>query len=1059
MAIKGDLWSMDLAQVLQMLSLNQKDGQLVIDLGDNRKKFVLFCRLGLTVLPIGDLNDESTLIHVIKRRNIAGGNVRDARKKYERFDKPLVEALKEVGLIQRSWLLPLLRERVHSQLLDLFFLTSGNFEFREGSANRYLADLDEDEREAFFFQVEEIVMEGSQRLDEWSGIRELVPTNEEIFCAARPAVALDAMRAGALSDEAGEVLGALDGVRDVNEVEEVTQLGIYKVCGIIADLLRDDYIGSVDPAMLQQTAHDLFQGGRLNESLRIFHRLCALTAGDPDVRLKIALIYERQGEFLKAAEQYRVLAEHYLREGAIVQSYEYYQTVLRLLPTDLDTLGRIIGLYLRYNAHCKLESFDVVEGGRTLVASYLEMKEIEKAVDLLQRLVKADVDVHTNRNQLIQLYVKHGRNDEAAGELDHIGKAMLHEGNRAGAVRIYRQILKLDPSRRDVVRLLDEIDEERRRTRSRRRHRFAFMRSSVYLSVFAACYLYYSDVAGRTLKAVDVQRFVEQNRFEPARRRLDDFVNRFPFSPAALQARELYESIETHQSEYHNRVEKQREELKQQERENLDRADQLMQQAEAALAKSDLQTALLLLQRAGHFAAAHPEWRREKGLDDKLRQLRDYYAEALKLRDEAENLFQNGKYTQCYEVCLKLFKTYGHATAAREIRAPILVESQPPGATVLVNDKPVGGITPLIVRLPLEGTTDVVFRREGYWDVKLTVAADRGRRASAVLPRRPRLTVQTDTPARSTPRIFDNMLVVGCRGGKVVAVDLDREMKLWSESFSGLNDKIACPVISEKGIFTGSVDPGLFRLESKDGRKAWHLRSSSYFTTAPVVTGKYVVACDDRGTVWCVWSESGTKAWSQPTGSLVPAPPAVAGGIIYVGTEDGDLIAYGLADGKERCRARLKGRIPISPLPHGDLLLVAAEGGMLYALERDTLEPRWTWPIDGRCGAPIVIYGDWAYLTIIDGRLQRFNLSTGKKDEHSFRAECNLKGAPLVRQDGVYLGGADGRFYVLGRRSLKVCWSFDLGSPVHASVLEWNNVVIVTTIDGTVFGFPPESER
>ena len=36
MAIRGDLWSMDLSQVLQMLSLNQKEGQLVIDLENNR---------------------------------------------------------------------------------------------------------------------------------------------------------------------------------------------------------------------------------------------------------------------------------------------------------------------------------------------------------------------------------------------------------------------------------------------------------------------------------------------------------------------------------------------------------------------------------------------------------------------------------------------------------------------------------------------------------------------------------------------------------------------------------------------------------------------------------------------------------------------------------------------------------------------------------------------------------------------------------------------------------------------------------------------------------------
>jgi len=123
MAIKGDLCSMDLTQVFQMLSLNQKEGRLVIDLEENRNLSVLFCRHGITLLPICDLNDEEILYYVIKRRNIAGGNLIEARKKYERPDKPLLEALKEVGLIKRSWLLPMLRERIQSQILDLFFMT------------------------------------------------------------------------------------------------------------------------------------------------------------------------------------------------------------------------------------------------------------------------------------------------------------------------------------------------------------------------------------------------------------------------------------------------------------------------------------------------------------------------------------------------------------------------------------------------------------------------------------------------------------------------------------------------------------------------------------------------------------------------------------------------------------------------------------------------------------------------------------------------------------------------------------------------------------------------
>jgi len=1054
MAIKGDLSSMDLAQVLQMLSLHQKEGELVIDLGNNRKRSMLCCRHGITALPICDLNDESTLHHVIKRRNIAGGSLIGARKKYERQNKPLIDALKEVGLIERSWLLPMLRERIQSQILDLFFLTSGKFAFYEEPAQKFVIGLDAEEREALFFSVEEIIMEGSKRLDEWDAIRDVIPTTEEIFQAIRMP---ETVGEDGMATEVMELLMTLNGVRDLNEVAEITQLGIFRVCGYAAELLREGYIAPVEPHVLLQTAHTLFQNGRMEEALRVFHRVLELTGGDPDVRLKIALIHERQGEYLRASEHYRILAELHLRDGAIAQCFGYYLTVLRILPTDLDVLGRLIGLYLRYASRVQLDTFDIIEGARILVQVYVEMFEVDKAIDLLQRLVKAEIDIHQSRNQLIHLYIKHGRTDEAVSELEKIGNRMLNEGNRAGALRIYQQILKLSPGRRDIGRILDDVDDGRRMTRQRRRRRRGMVRSGVYLCVFIAGYLYYGNVAALELKAISVQDYIDDKQFVPAKRRVQEFIDRYPFSTAAAEARSLLISIESqyaqHRSQQTRRIDNQADI----DRQNLKKAVMLYDEARSALSLNQLERGLQLLRQASHLSAANPGWRKEVGLDRNLQQIHEYLDGASKLRQEAEQALEAGKHRESYQLFLRLYRECGYAKVARGLQVPVLLESEPPGASIWLGRRRLDGVTPLVARLPLAGRTVVTFRKDGFDAVEVGIRPERRSSLRAVLPRLPAFVVDVEQIINSTSMIHGDLLVVGCLGGRVVAVDLDREKLRWVKRFAGLNDHASSPAIDAEGVFTGSVDPGLFRLDSSDGQQMWHLNTRTYFAAAPLLVSKYVVAADSKGTVWCAWADKGNEAWHVDTGARVASRPAYADGEVFVGNLNGDLLVLGVNDGKVIERVKLKGGIHVSPLVADRLIVVMTDAGMLYAIDRDGFKTKSTWLVDGSVVAPLRLDGEWVYVTIAKGELLRFNLRTGKQEEKSFRADSRFLSGPVVRRDGVYLGGMNGVLYVLDRSDLKLRWSLNLASAIRGSIVEWDDIVIVTTQNGRVYGFPPDS--
>ena len=127
MTLKGDLGSMDLTHVSQMLSMNQKEGLLrIYQEGESRKRFILFTRKGITAYPVRGPDDPEVLAHILRRKNLMGRDVDAARKRFERPDKPLFQALLEMGLVGEDEARALIRDRVAEDLYEFFFLKNAN---------------------------------------------------------------------------------------------------------------------------------------------------------------------------------------------------------------------------------------------------------------------------------------------------------------------------------------------------------------------------------------------------------------------------------------------------------------------------------------------------------------------------------------------------------------------------------------------------------------------------------------------------------------------------------------------------------------------------------------------------------------------------------------------------------------------------------------------------------------------------------------------------------------------------------------------------------------------
>ena len=143
----------------------------------------------------------------------------------------------------------------------------------------------------------------------------------------------------------------------------------------------------------------------------------------------------------------------------------------------------------------------------------------------------------------------------------------------------------------------------------------------------------------------------------------------------------------------------------------------------------------------------------------------------------------------------------------------------------------------------------------------------------------------------------------------------------------------------------------------------------------------------------------------------------------------------------------------------GDGLLLAAHDDKLFALEAETLEPRWAFPSPEQRKdiKPIALYGTPAigentvFVPTYDGTLYALNAESG---EVRWFAETggSLIGGAAVSDDTVYFGSGDGKVYALDAKSGELRWEpFETGDGVWSTPVVSGNTVYVTSLDRRLY--------
>ena len=241
--LEGTLDSFTLPDVFQLLAFTKKTG--VLRLQDDQDTGNVYFRDGQVTYAIA-----STGRQALGRRLVGAGLVDtdtlaealDEQKRAREDGKGLRlgQILLERGALEEGQLETFVKEQIQDAVFDLMRWTDGSFAFEAGEPV-------EEESIKLAVSVENLIMEGSRRLEEWDAVRKKIPSMKAVVAMA-PLPGDTGVEVN-LKPEEWRLLTLVDGRRTVRDLVEVFGQGEFATCKVLYGLVGAGLLEVRDPEL------------------------------------------------------------------------------------------------------------------------------------------------------------------------------------------------------------------------------------------------------------------------------------------------------------------------------------------------------------------------------------------------------------------------------------------------------------------------------------------------------------------------------------------------------------------------------------------------------------------------------------------------------------------------------------------------------------------------------------------------------------------------------------------------------------------------------------------
>ena len=455
MAIRGDLLSVDLSNVFQMLAMNRKRGVLRVQNRENilEKRALVLDADQVGLLQIPEDRDLSAIL--VDEGDITYEDYVAAHTKSKQFGLDPITFLQRRASLESEALDKAVR-RLHEELiLEIFLWKNVAFSLDEET-------MPEEDPQRRFFNLDLLVMEAARRQDEWLRVIETIGGGRDVWRA------IDGDMDGLPAIEQ-IVYDHLDGIRGTPQIMADTGLPRYHVdlavgtlheLGLAARLGLDDLIDSGDI---------LLERGETEDAIRLFK--CAVRFDRRSISLhkRLAHAFLRQGRVSKAAAHYKFCAMTLLDNGLKREALAIYEYVVQLLPTDFKALEQSLSLLARIDEPLTEDDETCLGLGLKLCNFYYDTQRFADAERVLKHLMRVAPEDTGLDFILARIQSKTGRIAEAVETYMRLAGRLHDQGDLPGALNAYKLVVSFDTASKHIcqqrIAHIQDILSQRRRKR------------------------------------------------------------------------------------------------------------------------------------------------------------------------------------------------------------------------------------------------------------------------------------------------------------------------------------------------------------------------------------------------------------------------------------------------------------------------------------------------------------------------------------------------------------------------------------------------------------------
>ncbi len=1040
--LQGELDSVDLAHVFQMLSINGKQGTLNI-YHDGERRAILFTDRGVT-LPNVQLPDEARILGILARLDrLPIEDLERVRGEVEDSPVAALEILNRLGLIDDEDIREVLRSQVEEEIYELFLWRKARFDFEE---NQFEDGLPEDPE--LYLNPNSLIMEAARRVDEWDVVKGQVRSDSTIYAVTD---------AGAVHLEAGELFDArdgylmslIDGTRNVRMLVEESGFERFYVCSFLHRMLADGWICELTEDELWAEGIAFADAGQAATSVALLERLLELGGGDADVHARLAEGCEQLGELAKASQQFKIYGSAREHVGDYVTARRIFDHVARLVPTDLEAQERSLINGTRI-VQSEEEACQLVEEGKRLAELYSEIDQRERAIELIRTLIGLEPKSLELRRILVRLHRESGNARDVIKTYEEIARLHIENGDPSQAVLTYRNILALDRTRRDVASQIEHLRQKQHQKHSLRRTLRRVVVVLFFVGLVGAGYAFYEWKARRALASLEFEDLAGRGRFAEARQSLERFIAAYPFSLARLEANEGLSKIDRILDSQRDDVEARTEKREMLRLEQLRLAEESYQDGMHLLNRGRYDEALEKLFSTSQLEVGR-EWLEERRVSEKIADLTQIIRSARELRKRAQDLHAAGLFEPAYHAFQRLRTDFGSVSVAQDLAVPQRIVTVPSGARLVREDgEALDGVTPLVIDVPAERRTRLRIELDGHEPRWMEVDPDRDFVHRYVLERRALWRAHLPGPPVGSPQLDAGRLLVATRNGTLISLDTSDGSVTWETKLPDLGDIAAPPVLIAGELWVTTTEGGLYRVRTKDGQRSEREDFGAPLSQSLAAYGDTAYFGTTGGDLVALDVANGHERWRQRLSSAPVSEPVVDGQALFVRTRDGAIAELQAFTGK------FLNRIDAGSGFSGELSLkdhqmfAANEDGFLYAV--DTLSGRVIWKhrLDDLVRQrPVLVEGTIALTARQE--LRCLNARNGS-DVWRFSAAESISAGPVHAEGRYYVGDTAGSVYSVRAEDGRLDWRCGGESPIR-SVSVTPTRVFVSDASGGIRAF------